>query len=135
MENKIVQIDVLKLEYDYQKICKCERCLYEIDVQNRLIRCTECGAIVDPFEALMNIAKNFDRVNEQVKNCYHKINELNSYKPYLREAKRYEAMMREKDLLPICPKCGELFEWHELRSMGNKIFYKKEVRENEYRNT
>lgn len=125
MENKIVQIDVLKLEYGYQKICKCEKNHYEIDVKNRLIRCTDCGAIIDPFEALMKIANYFDNVNEQVQSCYRKINELNSYKPYLREAKRYEAMMRKKDMLPICPKCGELFEWRELNSMGNKIFYKK----------
>lgn len=125
MDNKIVQIDVLKLDYDFKKICSCENNRFEIDVQNRLVRCMDCGAIIDPFEALMKIGKYFNEVNEQVQMCYRKINELNSYKPYLKEAKRYEAMMREKELLPICPKCGELFEWRELNSMGNKNFYKK----------
>ncbi len=131
MDNKIVQIDVLKLDYDFKKICNCEKNHFEIDVQNRLVRCMDCGAIIDPFEALMRIGKNFRRINEQVHNCYKKIEELNSYKPYLREAKRYEKMMREKDMLPICPHCGELFEWQELNGMGNKRFYKKAGTSNE----
>lgn len=129
MDNNIVQIDILKLEYDYKKICQCKNINYEIDVQNRLVRCTSCGAIRDPFDVLVTMANNVDRINEQLKRGYRKMYELDSYKPILREAKRYEKMMREKDLLPICPKCGELFEWKEVNSMGNKIFYKKGNRE------
>ena len=124
MDNKIVQIDVLKLNYDYQKICKCKNNCFEIDIHNRLVRCEGCGAIIDPFEVLMRMTENFERINEQVISCYKKMAELNSYKPYLREAKRYEEMMRQKELLPICPKCRQLFKWQELNSMGNKKFYK-----------
>ena len=121
--DKIAQIDILRFEYGREKICKCEKNRYEIDVQNKLIYCRDCGAIKNPFDVCVELARRFEYINKQVNICYGQMRELQSYKPFLREAKRLEKMMREKDMLPICPKCGEMFNWNEIRALGNAHYY------------
>ena len=122
MENKIINIDTLIINRNREKICKCSKPSFIIDTQNHIVQCKECMAILDPFEALLKIATMFDEINNEVKNAINYRNELMKYKPHLKEAKRLEQMMREEDLLPICPKCGKAFEWNKLTSMINKNY-------------
>lgn len=124
-EEKIISIETLIINRRREKNCKCIKPHYEIDIQNHLVYCQKCMAVVEPFEALVQLAKKYESINDSIEEAIRYRNELMSYKPYLREAKRYEKMMREKDMLPICPKCNELFNWNELISMGNKRFYKE----------
>lgn len=83
-------------------------------------------AVVEPFEALIKLATYYEKINDSIEYAKNYKNELMNYKPYLREARRYEEMMRKKDMLPICPKCSQLFNWNEVTSMGNKRFYKED---------
>ena len=57
LPKEIIRFDTLRVEYGMAKHCQCKTASYEIDYQNRLVYCQSCGAIVDPFEALLNIAK------------------------------------------------------------------------------
>ncbi len=82
--------------------------------------------MLDPFEALVILAKEYQSINESIEEAERYRQELISYKPYLKEARRYEAMMREKDMLPVCSKCNEAFEWNSITRMTNKNFLKKE---------
>ena len=124
-DNKIISIETIRINYARNKICKCDKPLYEIDYKNRLVYCRTCNAIIDPFEALYKVALYMQDINCEIKRAIEYKKELENYKPYLKQAKRYEKMMREKDMLPICPKCNQLFKWDEVSSMGNKRFYKK----------
>lgn len=127
MENKIIDINTLIVNRRREKNCKCLKPHYEIDTQNHLVYCQKCMAVVEPYEALLKLAMNYEEINDNIEYAKQYRDELMNYKPFLREAKRYEQMMREKDMLPICPKCSQLFNWNELVSMGNKKFYDNQL--------
>ena len=122
IDKEIPNINVLRLEYGLEKICRCQNKKYEIDIQNRLVWCQICKAVIDPFEALKYLALHIDTINESIKHAIDYRNELMSYKPYLREAKRLESQMRHKDMLPVCPKCNNTFEWRELNFFHNRNY-------------
>lgn len=128
--SEVVDLNYLRLNRSRSKFCDCYKYLdkppkYEIDTSNRVIECRYCQTIVEPFEALINLAKYYEKIQEDLERAKQYKNELMSYKPYLRQAKRYEKMMREKDMLPLCPNCNESFEWQDVTSMTNKKFLKK----------
>ena len=125
-DEKIVNIETLIINRRREKNCKCNKPSYEIDIQNHLVYCKKCMAVVEPFEALIQIATHIEDINYSIENAQRYKMELMSYKPYLREAKRYESMMRQKDMLPICPKCSKPFNWNEVVCLCNKKFVKAE---------
>lgn len=125
-DKKVIHIETLRVNYARKKICECEIPLLELDYRNRLVYCRRCQAIIEPFDALYKLATHAQQFNDDVDRAAKFKKELDNYKPYLREARRYEQMMRQKEMLPICPKCSQLFNWNELVSMGNKKFYKEE---------
>ena len=132
MENeKIVRIDTLIINRRREKNCKCLYPSYEVDTTNRLVYCKKCMAVVEPFVALERIAIHSEILNAEIENAIEYRNELMNYKPFLREAKRYEKMMREKNMLPVCPKCGEPFEWQEVTRMINRKFAEKLKKESD----
>ena len=83
-------------------------------------------AEVEPFEALIQLAKYMEEINDEIKYATEYKRELMSYKPYLRQAKRYEEMMRQKDMLPLCPHCHKPFKWNCVTEMINRKFYKED---------
>lgn len=99
MENKVVDIDFLRLNYSRNKFCKCydtfprKKPQFEIDIKNRIVECRYCHIMVDPFEALVILAKEYQAINEAIENAQEYKQKLINYKPYLKEARRYEAMM------------------------------------------
>lgn len=131
MENKVVDIDFLRLNYSRNKFCKCydkfprKKPQFEIDMKNRIVECRHCHIMLDPFEALVILAKEYQSINESIEEAERYRQELITYKPYLKEAKRYETMMREKDMLPVCPNCNEAFEWQDITETINKKFLKR----------
>lgn len=129
MSDKVVNIETLIINRRREKNCKCSKPSYEIDTKNHLVYCQKCLAVIEPFEALVRLAEHIEEINDSIEYAKSYKNELINYKPYLREAKRYERMMREKDMLPICPKCNHMFNWNEIVSMGNKRFYKEKENE------
>lgn len=124
-ENKITNIETLIINRRREKNCKCIKPRYEIDTQNHLVYCQDCMAVVEPFEALIQIAMHLENINYKIECATRYKQELMNYKPHLREAKRYERMMREKDMLPLCPRCKKPFFWNEVTEMTNKHFYKE----------
>ena len=124
-DKKVVNIETLIINRRREKNCKCKKPHYEIDIQNHLVYCQDCIALVEPFEALVQLARHIEEINDNIESATRYKKELMSYKPYLREAKRYEKMMREKHMLPLCPHCHKPFNWNEVVEMINKHFYKE----------
>ena len=126
-ENKVINIETLIINRRREKNCKCLKPSYEIDTQNHLVYCQRCMAVVEPFEALIRLAEYAEGINYEIECAKRYKLELMNYKPFLREAKRYEKMMREKEMLPLCPHCHKPFKWNEVTGMMNKRFYKEDV--------
>lgn len=90
LPDRITRIDVAKVERAARKMCRCADPCYSVDVQNRLIYCAVCGAIVDPFEAMKYIATHYDRVNDAMEKQLEERRQIDSYKPRLVVLKKLE---------------------------------------------
>lgn len=128
LPDNIKRIDVIRIEYRKRKLCECKNPHYEIDYENRLVTCTDCGAVVEPFDAMYELAKNYERLGDQVSSLLEQRKEIANYKPHLVVIKNLERMYRGNNysMAPICPRCGEAFELQELISWINRKFLKQE---------
>lgn len=124
LPDNVKRIDVLRVEFGKRKLCECYNPHYEIDYQNRLVYCLDCGAIVDPFEALVKLARHYERIGEQVEALLEQRREIASYKPHLVVLKELEKRYRSQhfSMVPCCPRCGEPFDLPELTHWANRKF-------------
>lgn len=115
MENEIISFDILKINRGKEKICKCSTPQYEIDTKNRLVMCFGCGAVVDPFEALISLAYRFEQLEESQRRMLH---QTDTYKKLADE--EFSRMIKNKvfrdmnknyqqGLFPVCPECQNAF--------------------------
>jgi hypothetical protein len=58
--DKIVKFELLKTKRNTQKICNCKNPEYEVHTDNRSVWCVNCGARIDPFDAILYIAEHFE---------------------------------------------------------------------------
>lgn len=116
LPDNIVRFDVLKADYGRRKICQCSEPHYVLDCQNRLVYCNDCGAIIEPFEALENLERKYHRIESRLEQMHNQAKEISNYKPHLRIFKdmehRYQA--DHFSMIPICPHCKKPFEFSEL---------------------
>lgn len=118
LPQKIKHIDIVRIERGRRKICRCEKPKYEIDNVNRLVMCTECQAIVDPYEAVYNLALHYERLAAEVNYLLEQRKQILNYKPHLVVIKSLEQEYRR--MLPLCPKCGEVFDLKEICKWTSK---------------
>lgn len=118
----------MRIEYGKRKLCECHNPHYEIDYRNRLVTCEDCGAVIEPFEALYEIAKHYERLENQVQSLLEQRQEIANYKPHMVVIKDLEKKYRGDNysMVPVCPKCGEAFDLKELVSWKNRKFLKPE---------
>lgn len=128
LPDKIKRIDVLRVEYGKKKLCQCANPHYEIDYQNKLVTCMDCGAIVDAFEALTEIASSYDRLGNQVEQLLKQRKEIVNYKPHLVVIKELERSYRAQNfsMVPCCPRCGEAFDLPEITHWINRKYFRTE---------
>lgn len=112
LPEKIVRYDTLRVEYGKKKMCTCHQPHYEVDFQNKLVYCTDCGAIVDPFTAMCTIARDTKRWDDYVAQRLEEIRQIDSYKPrrvVLKELEKKYIQGDNRGLEPTCPHCGQAF--------------------------
>lgn len=117
LPEKIVRFDAVRIEYGKRKMCQCYNPHYEIDFQNKLVQCLDCGAIVDPLEALMRIAKDTKRWDDYTQEMLEQRRQIMSYQPRRVVIKNLEKRYVRDDrrnLEPTCPVCGQAFELEDL---------------------
>ena len=129
LPDKIMRIDVLKVAYGRRKLCECRHPHYEIDTQNHLVTCVDCGAIADPFEAFRRIAEDYTDLNKKAENLWEQRRELLNWEPRLIKLKHFAEEYRSghgnKSMVPCCPHCGEPFDLPIL-NWCNRKFLKQE---------
>lgn len=116
-ENNIIRFDLARIEKGKERLCKCKIPHYEIDAVNRLVMCSDCGAVMDSFEVLRDICRRWEAFEDYQKKALDKI------AAYSEEANRqfnrrmrngwFKDMEREylnRDMLPVCPHCQNPFD-------------------------
>ena len=135
LSDKITDIEMIRIRRNMRKICSCQNPQYEVDVNNRAVWCRVCGAWIDPFEAILDIAKNREKLVEETnyliekhKEAYQKIQELNSEIEMLvkkrARLKVFKSLEQEyrNDMLPHCPKCDEIFQFEKITGWTNRKY-------------
>lgn len=121
-KSKLIHLDIVRTNWNFQKKCKCTDRKFVIDPRNREVYCASCGAWVDPFDALMDIANWFENKNDELDRYYTQKKELMSYKPWLKVIKSLEKQYRGHKMLPICPVCRQPFYLEELTEWEGKDY-------------
>ncbi len=130
-KDNVLSFTLYKVERGREKICRCNPPHLEIDTTNRIVVCKDCGATIDPFEALLTFAEYAEEYEKYQDEALEKIN---SYREMANEELRRK--MRNKafkdmdsnyrnGMYPYCPKCGEMFDPMKLTHWGNKKFYEE----------
>ena len=116
MRSDIVSFDLVRINRARGKMCKCNPPHYEVDTTNRIVTCSDCGAVVDAFDALVSLAKRYEDLEEAQQRMLSK---AQSYAKMADE--EFQRMRRNKvfrdmesnyrnGLFPICPKCMKAFD-------------------------
>lgn len=117
---KITYIDIIRQKKNYTRYCQCQDPHYLVDSVNRMVECADCGAIIDPFQALENLARNHERINREFERLCEEAKKLEAYKPRLRVIKCLEERYSgtSNAMVPSCPHCGEYFDLKDLQTVG-----------------
>lgn len=119
LPEKVIGLDLIRISRGLGKICKCDKRKFVIDTDNRRVNCSSCGAIVDPFEAMLEMAGRHEDYNRQVEHLLEQKKQIADYKPWLKVIKNLESQYRGRKMIPVCPRCSEPFYLEELtRWMG-----------------
>lgn len=122
LPDKVVGLDQIRINKGLEKLCKCKGRKFTVDEQNRRITCNSCGAVVDPYDAMYELATNGDKLQKQVEHLLEQRKQILSYKPWLVAIKKIEKQYRGRKMIPNCPRCSEPFYLEELTSWSGKPF-------------
>ena len=115
LPDKIIDIDQVRINRNIDKLCKCKPRTFMIDTTNRRIICGGCGAEVDPYDALYELAFNGNALQKQVERLLEQRKQILDYKPWLLVIRNLEKKYRGKKMLPCCPVCEEPFYLEEIK--------------------
>ncbi|ATO50127.1 hypothetical protein P4V86_19340 [Brevibacillus laterosporus] len=122
--DKLIQLNFIRLERNKERKCTCEFRKYTVDTVNREITC-ECGMVVDPFEAMLDMAKHYDHLNYQHRLMEEQRLQWFKEKPHSVLFKNLERSYQKGKMLPYCPSCQQLFDFKDVTGFGNAEFYRK----------
>jgi hypothetical protein len=121
LPDNIKRFDILKVEHGINKLCQCYGTpRYTLDTRNRLVYCDDCGAIVDPFEALSKVASHYEYFAEESQHMLEQRRQLLNWKPWLLVFRNLERSYRSKENLPCCPECKKPFYFEHINTWVNR---------------
>lgn len=115
LPDNVKRLEILRVERGMKKLCVCANPHFVIDDKNRLVYC-ECGALVDPFDALKDIADEWEEMTEHTEYLLRTRKEIDNYKPHLVVIKQLAELYRGSRMWPTCPVCKEAFDLKEILS-------------------
>lgn len=121
LPDKIIPISMLRTNWDNKKKNLCEHGEYEVDVTNKEVTCVKCGANVNPFDAIFDITRHYEKIHRDVERLLEERKQILNWQPHLVALRELERIYRGGTMLPCCPHCGRGVEASELtRGMVNK---------------
>ncbi len=130
-ENKVVRFDLFKIDKGREKLCRCKVPRFEIDTTNRLVICRDCGAVIEPFEALVTLCEHMARYEKYQEEAIEKANTYRAWaeKEWKRRFKNklFKDMERQyfEGLFPVCPKCNDLIDPLKISGWANPNYFIK----------
>lgn len=122
LPDKIIGLDQVRISRGLGKICKCQNRKFVIDTDNKRVTCASCGAVINPYDALYDLAYQYEEYNRQVERLLKQRKEIAAYKPHLVVIKRLEKEYRGYKMIPNCPRCHEPFYLEEIIQWTGKPY-------------
>lgn len=122
---KVVNIFPAIIARDRQKICQCKNPTYIIDENNHLVSCKECGAILDPWSVLFEIASRWEKIAETMADEKEKLELLRAEERRILRFRGVQDITRnfKKGMWPVCPECQKAFDPSTINHFVNAKFY------------
>jgi hypothetical protein len=124
LPDNIIEIDVLRINRKVPRKCTCKQRKFTVDTENREITCG-CGMVVDPYEALLDMAKYYHYLNGQHTDLNEQRKKWLKEKPHSAFFKDLERRYSKGTMLPHCPKCGDMFDFNDINCFTNAEFYRR----------
>lgn len=111
-EEKLLNVVITDKKSTGQKYCKHNQT--QISEANRTLICRQCGSMLDPFEVILDRARNGENIVSEIKSLYAKRDELRQAVANLeREEKNVREWSGLDYLASFCASCGiSLWEIH-----------------------
>lgn len=122
LPDKLINLEVLRINRDVTKICRCYDRGFVVDTQNGMVTCNKCGAWVDPFEAITELARHRERIKDENRRLLEERKQIVNYKPHMLTFRNLEKHYRNKEMLPVCPHCHRGFYFEEITSWTNREY-------------
>lgn len=116
----------MERESAVRKLCKCNPPHLEVDPVNRIVTCKDCGATIDPLEALLSICKYNEQLEEYQREALERARMWADLADSELRRRIKNAAFKDMDkqyrngLYPVCPCCGEIFDPMEIRRFSHK---------------
>ena len=109
--NKVINISPLIYARKHQ-VCSCKDRIYEVDATNRIITCSKCGQVIEPFDVVLDLLegnKKYGKYLIERKQVATNIEKwFKKNKVLLTVRKFFEEV--ERGCMPICPHCKEVID-------------------------
>lgn len=106
------------------KLCTCKNRTVIIDEKNRRLECSECGAPIDPYKFIGELALKEHLLWQHLKALREEIETLEKWKLNNRmgQTLRHVASYLRRNMIPLCPHCREPFELEQIKSWTSKEY-------------
>lgn len=124
LPDKVIDFTAIQRGRTQRDVCNCgSSARYIIDEVNKTVHCANCGARVEPFQALLEFTDRQSAFQRQTRKLHEQRKEIMNYKPHrvvIKELeKKYNKSTRGKanlgtKIYPMCPCCNEPFDLSEI---------------------
>lgn len=101
----IIKIGEGKFERIWQERCPHKHLLY--DTTDETIRCSDCKRPINPFQAFMQVVRQFDAAQKEIDRRTTELHDLEqrSERGLLKATQTVDRAWRKKRMVPTCPHC------------------------------
>lgn len=109
---KVLNVFPAIIQRNSRRVCTCENPVYLLDEKNHLVQCQECGAYLDPWTVLMDLAERWEAIEALERKSRERAEVWNEQ---TRKAMRFRGVANitreyQREMFPVCPLCEQPFD-------------------------
>jgi hypothetical protein len=128
LPDNIIPPLILKIKRDARKKNNCKEHHYIVDSVNKEVYCEDCEAIIQPWDAIYDLARRHDEFHRELLRLHEQRTQLLNWKPHLVVLRHLEKIYRSRDMIPVCPHCGIGIDIHEWKRQSVNREYDQHMR-------